>query len=133
MKTKQETPMKNNLRLLEIVLRILRQKSFKEKLCSFGFDEGARRWSSWSIYFLERNLKQHHQNMVLTSFLPICYYIWESRFGCHVFHKRTNNRLYQEIFFHVFSPFPCSKKNTRIMHVVTCLSLLFKICTVIWK
>ena len=33
--------MKNNLRLLEIVLRILRQKSFKEKLCSFGFDEGA--------------------------------------------------------------------------------------------
>ena len=33
--------MKNKLRLLQIMLRILRQESFKEKLCSFGLGEGA--------------------------------------------------------------------------------------------
>ena len=33
--------MKNHLRHLQIMLRILPQTSFKEKLCSFGFAEGA--------------------------------------------------------------------------------------------
>ena len=39
-KQNRKMNIKNNLRLLQIVLRILRQKSFKEKLCSFGFAEG---------------------------------------------------------------------------------------------
>ena len=59
--------MKNNLRL-QIMLRILRQKSFKGKLCLMKEVGDV-------TYSFDRYLKQYHQNMVLTSFLPICFYI----------------------------------------------------------
>ena len=48
--------MKNHLRLLQIMLRILRQTSFKKKLCSFGFAEGAL-LELLSISFPERDFK----------------------------------------------------------------------------
>ena len=48
--------MKNHLRLLQIMLRILRRTSFKKKLCSFGFAEGAL-LELLSISFPERDFK----------------------------------------------------------------------------
>ena len=48
--------MKNHLRLLQVMLRILRQTNFKKKLCSFGFAEGAMP-ELLSISFPERHFK----------------------------------------------------------------------------